>query len=278
MTAKELQKIKTLQLLDSGRLTREEAAQHLELSIRQIDRIKRKLRLEGLIGLAHKNRGKKSNNKIKEEFRKEAMNLVKKYYNGFGPTLAAEKLLVNHQLIISKEKLRQLMKEEGIWKARKRKGSRYHPRRPRRDHFGDLLQGDASYHDWFEGRGDKCVLVALIDDATNNAYGRFFEGETTESYAEVMKRYLKKYGRSMSLYVDKDSVFRVNRPSVKTKGETQFGRMMKELDIRLICAHSPEAKGRVERLFGTLQDRLVKEMRLLKIRTIDEANEYLERT
>jgi len=277
MSEKELNKIEILLQVNLGKLNRKVASEKLNISLRQVDRLRNKLRSEGPKGLAHGNRGRKSNNRLKEEIRLKVLFFIRKHYVGFGPTLAAEKLLKDHQLKISKEKLRQLMKEEGLWEARKRKGTKYHPRRPRRSHWGDLLQGDGSHHDWFEERGSSCVLVAVIDDATNRSYGLFFDGETIEAYVNVMRRYLEKYGKPRSLYVDKDSIFLKNNvESIKTTGDTQFCRMMKELDICLICAHSPEAKGRIERLFGTLQDRLVKEMRLLNISSIEEANKYLE--
>jgi transposase len=279
MTKKEFNKGEVLRLLEKKQLTREQAAESLGIGLRQIDRLKNRLQEKGIGGLAHSNRGRPGNRKLKEGLKLKIVNTVKEHYTDFGPTLAAEKLLKNHQLQISRETLRLLMKNEGLWKGKKRKKPRYHPRRPRRGCCGEMLQGDGSEHDWFEGRRDRCVLVAVIDDATNRAYGRFFESETTEAYAEVMRIYLKKYGQPLSLYVDKDSIFRINRKvlSADAKGETQFERMMKELGIRLICAHSPEAKGRIERLFGTLQDRLVKEMRLLALNTTEEANLYLEK-
>jgi transposase len=277
MTQKEFERGQTLLLVKTGKLTRSEAAERLGITVRQVDRLRHKLCTTGSIGLAHGNRGRKSNNSLSEDRRQQVLALVKEHYYDFGPTFAAEKLLQKHLIKISKEKLRQLMKEEGLWKARKRKGRKCHPRRARRSCYGDMLQGDGSHHDWFEGRRAKCVLVALIDDATNKAYGLFFEGETTAAYVEVVRKYLSKKGCPLALYVDKDSIFRVNTSADRKTGETQFARMMQELDIRLICAHSPEAKGRVERLFGTLQDRLVKEMRLLNITTIEEANEYLEK-
>lgn len=278
MTLKELQRAETIHLVEIGNLTRNGAAERLGITTRQVDRLRNKLRMAGSCGLAHGSRGRKSNNRLPEGREKELLELIREHYSDFGPTFAAEKLYKNHQIKVSKEKLRQLMKENGLWRARKRKEKKYHPRRQRRSHFGDMLQGDGSEHDWFEGRRERCSLVALIDDATNRGYGQFFESETTEAYVEVMKEYLKKYGRPRTLYVDKDSIFRINRPLINIeKAETQFARMMKELDIQLICAHSPEAKGRVERLFGILQDRLVKEMRLLNITTIDDANKYLEK-
>lgn len=279
MTKKEFNKGEVLRLLEKRQLTRKQAAETLGISLRQIDRLKNRLQETGIESLAHRNRGRTGNRTLKAELKLKIVATVREHYTDFGPTLAAEKLLKNHQLQISRETLRLLMKDEGLWKGKKRKRPRYHPRRPRRRCCGEMLQGDGSEHDWFEGRRDRCVLIAVIDDATNRAYGRFFEAETTEAYAEVMRIYLKKYGQPLSLYVDKDSIFRINRKvlSADAKGETQFERMMKELGIGLICAHSPEAKGRIERLFGTLQDRLVKEMRLLGLNTTEEANLYLEK-
>lgn len=277
MTLRELQRAETLHLLEMGKLTRSEAAERMELTVRQVDRLRLKLNKGGPSQLAHANRGRRSNNRLSEALEKEILEIVSKHYSDFGPTFAMEKLFKNHKIKVSKEKLRQLMKKNGLWITRKRRNSKCHPRRPRRSNIGDMLQGDGSEHDWFEGRRERCTLVALIDDASNRVYGLFFEGETTEAYVEVIKRYLRKYGRPMALYVDKDSIFRVNTPLASAKSaETQFARMMRELDIKLICAHTPEAKGRIERLFGILQDRLVKEMRLLDISTIENANKYLE--
>lgn len=279
MSQQELNKSEIFSLLEKGKISRREAAKNLGLSLRQIDRIRSRLRQGGIAALAHRNRGRSSNRKLKEAFRAKVLNYIKGLYQGFGPTLATEKLKQNHGLEISRETLRLIMQAEGLWKGKRRKKVGYHPRRPRRDRFGELLQADGSHHDWFEGRGPRCVLIGLIDDATGTAYGLFYESETTEAYVKTLEKYLKKYGKPLALYVDKDSIFRVNREfiSIKAAGETQFARMMKELGIELICAHSPEAKGRVERLFGTLQDRLVKEMRLLGLSTIDEANIYLEK-
>lgn len=277
MSEKELQKAKMIHQIELGQITREQAAESLSLSTRQIDRLRVKLRTQGIGSLSHGNRGRPSNNKLKDEIRQQISTLIHKHYHDFGPTLAAEKLLKIHGIEISVEKLRQIMKEDGLWKAKKRKEHKYHPRRDRRSNFGEMLQGDGSHHDWFEGRRARCVLIAVIDDATNRSYGLFFEGETMEAYVEVMRKYIEQNGKPRSLYVDKDSIFRVNNATgERSKRETQFGRMMKELNINLICAHSPEAKGRIERLFGTLQDRLVKEMRLLGISNINKANEYLE--
>ena len=182
-----------------------------------------------------------------------------------------------HELSVSKETLRQWMMEEGLWKAKAKKERKIFQRRTRRSRFGELLQGDGSHHDWFEGRGEKCVVLIFVDDATSRiTAGGFFPGETTEGYEEVLKQHLAAYGRPLGLYTDKHSVFRVNQTGViKGEAETHFGRVLRELDIKLICAHSPQAKGRVERANGTLQDRLVKEMRLRGISQIDEANEFL---
>ncbi len=280
MSQKEISKNEVFHLLEEGKITRLEAANKLALSLRQVDRLRIRFRQGGILALVHQNRGKQSNRSLKKKFKEEVLSYVRDLYRDFGPTLAAEKLKEKHSLELSRETLRLMMISEGLWKGKVRRKTRYHPRRPRRECFGELLQGDGSHHAWFEERGSRCVLIGFIDDATNKVYGRFHEAETTEAYVDTLKRYLKKYGKPLALYVDKDSIFRVNRQIISTKseGETQFGRMMKELGIELICAHSPEAKGRVERLFGTLQDRLVKELRLLNLNTINEANDYLENT
>lgn len=268
-----------LGLLNHGQLTRQAASERLGISLRQLDRLNARWRKEGPSGLVHRNYGRPSNRTLDEELKAQVLAHTKKHYANCGPTFVKEKLSERHGLQISVEALRLLLKKEGLWKAKQRRRARYHPRRARRPNCGALLQGDGSDHDWFEGRRERCVLLAFIDDATNRAYGRFCERETIEGYVDMLRRYFKRYGRPLALYVDKDSIFRVNREvlSAKATGVTQFGRMMKELGIELICAHSPQAKGRVERLFGTLQDRLVKEMSLRGLETLEEGNEFLEK-
>jgi hypothetical protein len=169
------------------------------------------------------------------------------------------------------------MIQEGLWEAKKRKERKIYQRRVCRARFGELLQGDGSRHAWFEDRGDKCTLVIFVDDATSKlTAGRFVPAETTIAYQEILEDHLKKYGRPLGLYVDKHSIFRTSRENSGAKEkETHFGSVLRELDIELICAHSPQAKGRVERANGVLQDRLIKEMRLRGISTIEEGNRYL---
>jgi hypothetical protein len=206
------------------------------------------------------------------------MNVVKEKYADFGPTLAAEKLEVSEKLKIHRASLRGLMMKEGLWEGKRRKEARVHQSRERRGMIGELVQIDGSHHDWFEGRRGKCCLLVFIDDATSRLMElRFEESETTIGYMKCVKNYIIKHGVPLAFYSDKDSVFTVNKPCKidGLKGDTQFGRAMKELKIALILAHSPQAKGRVERANGTLQDRLVKELRLRGINTLEEANKYL---
>jgi transposase InsO family protein len=232
---------------------------------------------EGSAGLISKKRGQVGNNKISEETRVQAVNLLKEKYINFGPTLACEKLLERHQLQLSAETLRKWMIEEGLWLPKKKKNKRVYQRRPRRSRFGDLIQGDGSLHDWFQGRGPKCCLIHFIDDATNEiTSARFVPVETTEGYLICLKQHLTRYGKPLGLYVDKHSIFKVNKEELKQGvGITHFGRVLKDLGIELICAHSPQAKGRIERSNGVLQDRLCKEMGLEKISTIEEGNAFL---
>ncbi len=199
-------------------------------------------------------------------------------YVDFGPTFAAEKLRECHGLKVNKETLRQWMIDWGIWKAKRHKAVRIHQTRQRRTCFGELVQIDGSHHDWFEGRASKCCLLVFIDDATSRLVGlRFEAGETTAGYFKLGQIYMKQYGRPLALYSDKDSIFRTTRPyQINLENtETQFSRAMRELDIELICADSPQAKGRVERANGTLQKRLVREMRLRNINNIEDANAFL---
>jgi hypothetical protein len=208
----------------------------------------------------------------------EILGLIKSHYLDFGPTLASEKLLERDGLRVSKEKLRQLMMKAGIWKGKPRRKVKAHCRRERRSRRGELLQGDASPHAWFEERGPECDLIALIDDATGLAFARFVESESTESYMRVFREYVELYGCPETFYPDKHAIFRV--PTCKGKTQkvesTQFARVLKELSVELVCAHSPQAKGRVERLFGTFQDRLLKELRLAGANNMEEGNRFLK--
>jgi len=232
---------------------------------------------EGAAGLISKKRDQPSGNKIQAGVRAKVIGLLQTKYLGFGPTLASEKLLERQQMRLSAETLRQWMIEKGLWSSKKKKDKRIYQRRARRSRFGELLQGDRSPHDWFEGRSEKCCLIHFIDDATNEiTAGKFVPTEGTEGYLACLREHLKRNGRPLGLYVDKHATFKVNREELKKgTGITHFGRVVKELDIKLICAHSPQAKGRKERSNGVLQDRLIKEMRLEGVNTIEEGNAFL---
>ena len=212
-----------------------------------------------------------------EEVKKRALNLLKTKYRGFGPTLAHEKLVEREKLKLSDESVRKLMIEENLWKARKAKKVVVHQLRERRACFGELVQIDGSRHDWFEGRADPCVLLVFIDDATGKLVQLFFaESESFFSYCQAAEEYFKRCGKPVAFYSDKNSIFRVNIPSTGTGvALTQFGRAMQELDIEIICAHTPQAKGRVERVIQTLQDRLPKELRLRDLSKMTDGNAFL---
>ena len=276
MSKKELTRIEVMQRLEKKTLKQQEAAEILGISIRQVKRLMRAYRQTGAAGLISKRRGKPSNNQLKGEVKQQAIDLIYSKYPDFGPTLAHEKLTEQHGLKVSRETVRQLMIREGLWKAKKSKKLVVHQMRERRACFGELVQLDGSPHAWFEERGEKCNLLVFIDDATGRLMELYFTpGETTFSYFAATERYLTRYGKPMALYSDKNSIFKVNIKNALTgSGMTQFGRAMKKLDIEIICANTPQAKGRVERAIQILQDRLVKEMRLRDISSMAAANKY----
>ena len=249
----------------------------LGLSVRQIKRLLRTYRQKGAAGLVSKHGGRKANNRLSEEVTKQALNLLKTKYQGFGPRLAHEKLVEKEKLKLSDESVRKLMIEEGIWKAYKAKKTAVHQLRERRACFGELIQIDGSPHDWFEGRAQACVLLVFIDDATGKLVQLLFvESESFFTYCQAAEQYFRRCGKPIALYSDKNSIFRVNVPSTGSGDAlTQFGRAMLELDIEIICANTPQAKGRVERVIQTLQDRLPKEMRLRGISNMTDGNAYL---
>lgn len=259
-----------------GRVNRKEltvvaAAELMGLSVRQARRVWKRFRVEGDQGLVHRLRGRASNRRLSEEVRRRAVKLHQEKYADFGPTLACEKL-AEEGLVLSPDTLTALLKERGLWQRRRRRG-RHRRRRQRRSCPGSMAQMDGSRHDWFEGRGQKCVLMVLIDDATSRTYARFYEAETTEAAFDVFGRWVQRRGLPRSLYVDRHSIYRDEDRPDRT---TQFGRAMKELGVELILAHSPQAKGWVERRNALFQDRLVKEMRLRNIRDMRQANAFLE--
>ena len=277
MSVKEADRLGVMRQMDKKDLTPRKASEELGLSLKQLRRVRKRYLAEGAVGLITKKKGQPSGNKIRAEVRDKALGLLRLKYVGFGPTLASEKLLERHQIQLSEETLRKWMIEEKIWVAKKKKDKRVYQRRPRRSQFGALLQGDGSHHAWFEERGEKCCLIHFIDDATNEiTSGKFSATETTEAYLACLREHLERYGRPLGFYVDKHGTFKVNREELKKGvGITHFGKVLKELDIELICAHSPQAKGRIERSNGILQDRLIKEMRLEGISTIEQANAFL---
>ena len=277
MSAKELTRLEVMQRLSRKQMSQKDAGRMLDLSTRQIKRLLQAYRQKGAAGLISKHRGRKGNNRLPEEVKKRALNLLKTKYKGFGPTLAHEKLVEREKLQLSDESVRKLMIKEGLWKARKAKTVVVHQLRERRACFGELVQIDGSPHDWFEGRAGPCALLVFIDDATGKVVQLLFvENESFFSYCQAVEGYFRQYGKPVAFYSDKNSIFRVNQPSVGSQDNlTQFGRAMLELDIEIICANSPQAKGRVERVIQTLQDRLPKEMRLRGISSMVAGNAYL---
>ena len=275
MSHKEIDRLSVIQAVAGRRLRQREAARQLGLSIRQVKRLVARYRAEGAAGLVSRHRGKRPGNALSDAMRQAILGIIRDNYTDFGPTLACEKLAERHDHKVSVETLRQWMIADGLWKPKRRRQARIHQRRPRRPCRGELVQIDGSPHDWFEGRAPRCTLIVFIDDATSELMAlRFFPAETTQAYMETLEGYLQQHGRPVALYSDKHSIFRVNHP--EHEGElTQFTRALKTLDIEPIHANSPQAKGRVERANQTLQDRLVKELRLRGISDLDAANAFL---
>jgi len=277
MSIKEADRLSVMRQVDKKILTLQKASEELGVSLRQAKRIRKRYLSEGESGLISRHFGKVSPNLIDPKLRADVVKILAgKDFAGFGPTFAKEKLRQRHGFYLSEETLRIWMIQEKLWEAKARRDQRVYQRRVRRSRFGELLQGDGSRHAWFEDRGEECTLVIFIDDATSRlTAGKFVPAETTLAYQDILEEHLRKYGRPLALYVDKHSIFRTSRDNSGAKeSETHFGRVLRELDIDLICAHSPQAKGRVERANGTLQDRLIKEMRLRGISSIEEANRY----
>ena len=278
MSIKEAGRLSIMRQIDKKILSIKKGAEELGISLRQTKRLWKRYKSEGEIGLISKHRGKVSPNRIKPKLKGAVIKiLARDEYAGFGPTFANEKLKQREGYHLSEETIRKWMAEEGLWKIKSKKARKVYQRRLRRSRFGELLQGDGSRHAWFENRGEECTIVIFVDDATSKlTAARFVLSESTVAYQEILEEHLNKYGRPMGLYVDKHAIFRVSRESLSTKeAETHFGRVLKELGIELICAHSPQAKGRVERANGVLQDRLIKEMRIREISTIEAANQFL---
>lgn len=278
MSRKEVDKLIVIEQVLAKGLSQICGARQLGITTRQLRRLIARHKQHGAEGLISKRRGMPSNNRVSDVVRSEVIGLIQSNYHDFGPTLAHEKLTEVHGVCISRESVRQLMMGAGIWKGKARKRARpVQQMRERRPCFGELVQIDGSPHEWFEDRGPHCCLIVFIDDATSKIITlRFVEVECTQGYFDCIADHLAQYGRPLAYYSDRHGIFRVNLPEAKSStGYTQVSRACEELGIELICANSPQAKGRVERANGILQDRLIKELRLAKIDTIEAANAYL---
>ena len=277
MSNEELRRLEVVRDVDRGGLPVRAAAPLLGRSERQVWRLLKAFRAEGAAGLVSKKRGRPSNRRTAASVRAAALWIVRQNYADFGPTLAAEKLAGEHGFAFSNETLRKWMIEDGLWLDRKQRQKRVHQPRPRRDCIGELVQVDGSEHWWFEDRGPQCTLLVFVDDATSRLmHLQFVESESTFAYFHAARAYLEAWGKPVAFYSDKHGVFRINHPgALGGDGMTQFGRALPALNIDIICANSSPAKGRVERANKTLQDRLVKELRLAGAATLAEGNALL---
>jgi len=282
MSTKERDRLKVLHEVKRGHVTQRGAAQQLGITDRWVRKLLVRMKQEGDGGIVHRLRGRESKRRLPESVRARVLKLVKAKYGDFGPTRACEYLAQDDGVEVSKETLRQLLIDAGMRRGKRRRVEEVHVWRPRRSCRGELVQWDTSVHDWLEGRGPRLYLVAMIDDASSQAYGRFVTADSTEENLGVLWGYLEHWGRPVEFYTDKSSLFTVNRPAVEAADEalpeewTQIGRALRELGIGWIAAHSPQAKGRVERFFGTAQDRLVKGLRLAQADSLEAAQTYLE--
>jgi len=282
MSQRERDRLKVLHEVQKGQLSQKRAAAQLGLTDRWVRKLLQRLRAEGDRGIVHRLRGRASNRHLPEELRQRAVARVQESYRDFGPTLAREYLAKRDRMAVSKETLRQWLMAARVWKARRRRVKEVHTWRPRRACRGELVQWDTSEHAWLEGRGEQPYLIVMIDDATSALDARFVRHDSTEENLRMLQAYLQRWGRPVAFYTDKAGLFKVNRTPTREeqlRGQeprTQIGRALEELRIEWIPAHSPQAKGRVERCFGTLQDRLVKGLRLAGACTLEQANAYLE--
>jgi hypothetical protein len=283
MSRRERGRLEVFSRVRRGELTLVKAAEFLGIGYRQTKRVWARYQGEGDAGLVHRLRGRSSNHQADVEEKARVLSLYETKYGDYGPTLAAECLEEEDGLLVAPETLRQWLLTAGLWKKRRRRGA-HRQRRERREQRGELVQMDGSHHDWFEGRRDWAVLMVMIDDATGAIYARFFEGETTFASMETFQRYVQRHGLPRALYTDRDSIYRSDREPTAAEvlagqePRTQFGRAMEQLGVGLILAGSPQAKGRVERCNGTLQDRLVKALRRAGIDDLSKANAFLEKT
>lgn len=281
LTMKELNRYEIIQRLIKKKLTEEEAGKLMGLkSVRQVRRVKKRVMKEGAKGTVHKNRGEPGNRRLDKNLTDLAISIVKEKYHDFKPSFATEKLLENYKIKIGRETLRNLMTKEGLWKPKSRKQPKNrHVWRPRKDNYGEMQQFDGSYHLWFEDRGEESCLLLSTDDATGKiTHAKFDKNEGVVAVFNFWLEYFIENGIPVSIYLDKFSTYKINHPAAVDNKDlkTQFQRAMNQIGVNPINAHSPEAKGRVERMFGTLQDRLVKELRLANISTIEAANKFLK--
>jgi transposase len=277
MSTKELDRLEIIGRVLERRLTQRTAAEQLGLSLRQVERLCRAFRSDGAAGLVSRKRGRRSNRKLAAALRERAVDLVRSRYADFGPTLACEKLTEQHGFDLSRETLRRWMIDAGFWIPRSQRQRRAYQPRQRRSCLGELVQIDGCEHAWFEDRGSKCTLLVYVDDATSRLMElRFVASESAFDYFTSTRAYLEDHGKPVAFYSDKASIFHIARSeATKGVGITQFGRALSELNIDIVCANTPQAKGRVERAHLTLQDRLVKELRLRSISTPEAGNAYL---
>jgi len=280
MSRQEAKRLHIIHQAIEQKITQTEAAILIDLSDRQIRRMIKRIRKEGDEGICHRSRGKTSNHRIPKKIKDKTVKLFREQYKDFNLVHATEKLFEIHGITINDETLRLWLNKAEI-PYKKRNVRKHRQRRERRSHFGELVQIDGSHHDWFEGRGPVCVFMGYIDDATNTVHGRFYNYEGTMPAMDSMKRYIKRYGMPQSVYLDKHTTYKSwAEPTIEEqlndqKPMSHFEKSLDELKIEVIHANSPQAKGRVERLFKTLQDRLVREMRLAGIKGVEEANEFL---
>jgi len=281
MTNKEIQRYDIIKNLINKKLTGVQASKQLSLSTRQVKRLKKEVLKQGIKGIIHGNRGGESKNKIPKLIKAKIINLIERNYSDFTPALIQEKLIETHSIKISYGSVRSIMLEEGLYKIKKRKKTQYFSQRPRKEYPGELVQFDGSYHNWLEGRAsenEQCLLLA-VDDATGNITPKLDKNEGIQAVFSFWKEYLIEKGKPSAIYLDKFSTYKINHKNAVDNQDfkTQFQRAMKELDIEVIFANTPQAKGRVERMNRTLQDRMIKEMRLAKINNSREANEFIQK-
>ena len=285
MSAKERDRLKVLHEVKRRHITQKQAAAELGLSVRWIRELLARIRRRGDQGLGHGLRGRASNRKTPEAVKKRVVELYRekkqaKLWHDYGPTLAAEELAEDYGIVISRESLRQWRIEAKLWRARPARVERAHVWRARRARYGELVQWDTSEHDWLEGRGEKLYLISMIDDASSRLTARFVRHDSTEENLRQLRGYIEQHGRPVAVYTDKASLFQITPRAIHHRDApeqqlSQIGRALKELNIEWIAAHSPQAKGRIERSFQTAQDRLVKGLRRVGAKDLESANTYL---